>query len=61
MSAEVNYAEVFATAIKKSQQVLAEFILPDSQISEAETVGNLLNILDDRKLVVMLEQYQASK
>lgn len=39
------------TALRKAQDVLAEYIVPDSGISDFECVNRLLGILDDKELV----------
>lgn len=38
-------------AIRAAQDVLAEYIVPDSGIPEMECVNRLLSILDDQRLV----------
>ena len=41
-------------AIVAAQKVLAEYIVPDSQLSEEETISKLLGILDNEKLVKLI-------
>ena len=41
-------------AIVAAQKVLTEYIVPDSQLSEKETISKLLGILDNEKLVKLI-------
>jgi hypothetical protein len=46
-------------AIRKSQAVLAGWIVPDSIVTDAEALDKLLGILDDKKLVAFLTAQKA--
>lgn len=40
-----------AKAIEESQNIMAQWILPDSEISDAECLNKLLEVLDNQELV----------
>ena len=47
----MEFAPKAVATIIRCQQVLAEYIVPDSGISEHECIKRLLGILDDQTLV----------
>lgn len=41
-------------AVRKAQDILAEYIVPDSGITDVECVNRLLGVLDDQRLVAAM-------
>lgn len=48
----------FLTAIVRSQDVLAEYLSPENPMSIQSAISELLGILDDRKLVELVNKYE---
>lgn len=42
-------------AITDAQNILAEFIIPDSNMNEEKCINELLDILDNRELVIVMK------
>ncbi len=40
--------------VKKSQSILAEYLPPDSDLTQKQVIDNLLGVLDDKILVSLL-------
>ena len=53
----LGLAYTLAYAVTKSQDVLAEYILPDSQTHAGEACNKLLEILDDQALVKTMKEF----
>jgi len=47
----IDFAPKAAAVIIKCQQILAEYVVPDSGITDSECINRLLEILDDQELV----------
>jgi len=51
--------DILFAAITKSQDALAEWIVPDSKTTDKEVLGKLLGILDDKDLVKFIKDESA--
>lgn len=47
-------------AVRDSQKILAEYIVPDSGISDRDVISSLLGVLDDRELVKHTQRLEES-
>ena len=47
--------EALKTTIRKCQQILATHIEPGSKVSAKKAIGMLLNVLDNRELVKLVQ------
>lgn len=47
-------------AVKQCQDILAKWILPDSKISDADCLNELLEVLDKRSFVVYMRELESS-
>lgn len=54
-------ADELTIAITKCQDILAEYILPDSTTSKDDVINGLLGILDDRRLVKLMRDLCGAK
>lgn len=46
-------------AVKQSQEALAKWIVPDSGISDADVLNELLGILDNHELVKAMREFES--
>ncbi len=51
---------IMLNAIKQCQNLLAEWIVPDSKTNDADCLNKLLGILDDKSLVIYIKTIEAS-
>jgi hypothetical protein len=56
-----EYALALERAVAESQEVLARYIQPRSEISDGEVINALLDILDDSDLVNAMKAHGAGK
>jgi len=45
-------------AVRDSQKILAEYIVPDSGISDHDVINSLLGVLDNRDLVKYMKDHK---
>jgi hypothetical protein len=57
----IDLAPKLFTTVKMAQQALAEWIVPDSNITDKEILNTLLGILDDRNLVSKMNEIDNKK
>lgn len=50
--------KLFVT-VKQSQEALAKWIVPDSGISDADVLNELLGILDNHELVKAMREFES--
>ena len=51
-----NLEAKYYNAIKECQELLAQWIVPDSTISDSGVLSNLLGVLDSAELVIMMRE-----
>jgi hypothetical protein len=56
-----EYALALERAVAESQEVLARYIQPRSEISDGEVINALLDILDDSELVNAMKAHGANR
>jgi hypothetical protein len=52
----LKHAQDMHEALKKSQNILAEWIVPDSKITDEQCLNKLLEILDDESLILTMDE-----
>ena len=52
----IDFAPKAIATIKECQDILSEYIVPNSGISDHECINRLLGVLDDKRVVIPMRE-----
>lgn len=55
LQGEVRERNEYFRTIKKCQEICTRYVIPDSTLSAEESMNKLIGILDDKKLIKLME------